>query len=128
MKNIILNTISNFKILSIFPELYNYSAVAPFILRVALGIMLIKNGGGKEKTFGSVGNLISAVTGVFLIIGFYTQLAAIVASVLSLIKIFSTFGNNDKPNHIFGYYFLSLVIAMSLTLIGPGIFSIDLPL
>lgn len=128
MKNIILNTIGNFKILSIFPELYNYSAVAPFILRVALGLMLVKNGTGKERTSGSILNLISSATGIFLIIGFYTQLAAVVALILSLIKIFSTFGNNDKPNQNFGYYFLSLVIAVALTLLGPGIFALDLPL
>ena len=32
---------------SLFPELFNFSFIAPFVLRIALGVPLIKHGFGK---------------------------------------------------------------------------------
>lgn len=128
MKNLILNTIGNLKILSVFPELYNYSSVAPFILRIALGIMFIKNGYAKNNIFGSVFKLANVIIGIFLFIGLYTQPVAIIAVAISLIKMFGTIRSGDKPDQNFGYYLLSFAISVSLALLGPGIFALDLPL
>ena len=97
--------------LSVFPELFNYSQIAPFILRIALGIILIRIG----YKSGFIG-IIQILTAVFLFLGLFIQIAAPLA-IIACYKI------REKK--------LALMIvatALSLILLGPGLFSFDLPL
>ena len=116
--------------LSIFPQLFNYSYFAPFILRVALAFILLANGysqmgesGKFQKAFG-----ITKILGaVFFVAGFLTQPTAILVGVAVLAEILRLkIKKISIPTK--GLKFLILAIAVSLILLGPGIFALDLPL
>lgn len=105
---------------SVFPELFNYSQIAPFILRIALAIVLVRFGYSaifkiitrREKAIG----IIQWLTAIFLFLGFLTQIAA----VLAIVTVFNIKSKMLK--------LMIVVTALSLILLGPGLFSIDLPL
>jgi len=97
--------------LSVFPWLFNYSQIAPFILRLGLGIVLIRVG----YKNGIIG-IVQILTAVFLFLGLLTQPAALLAMIASY-KI--------KERKLM---FLIFAVALSLILLGPGLFSFDLPL
>jgi hypothetical protein len=106
--------------LSVFPELFNYSQIAPFILRIALSIVLVRFGylaifktiARREKTIG----IIQWLAAIFLFLGFLTQIAAF----LAIVTVF-----NIKPKIS---KLMIVSVALSLMLLGPGLFSFDLPL
>lgn len=106
--------------LSVFPELFNYSQIAPFILRIALSIVLVRFGywaifkttTRHEKAIG----IIQWLAAIFLFLGFLTQIAAL----LAIVTVF-----NVKPKIS---KLMIVSVALSLMLLGPGLFSFDLPL
>ena len=106
--------------LSVFPELFNYSQIAPLLLRLSLGIVLIRIGyltifktiTKKEKFVGGI----QVIASVFLFLGLFTQIA-------SLLAIATVFNVNQKALKL-----MIFVVALSLMLLGPGLFSFDLPL
>lgn len=105
---------------NIFPELLNFSQVAPFILRVILAVVLSQMGyrlfklaERREKIIG----VTEILSSVFLIIGLFTQVAAIV----SLVAI-----SNKTENK--SLRLMMAAASVSLALLGPGIYSFDLPL
>lgn len=115
--------------LSLFPELFNFSIMAPFVLRIALGVHLINHGLNKairddkvpQRVLGSVVFL----SGILLAIGLFTQASAIVVSVIIIINSIFYREQDKKP---LSDRLIRLAIAISLILTGPGIFAIDLPL
>ncbi|PIT90840.1 hypothetical protein COU17_03545 [Candidatus Kaiserbacteria bacterium CG10_big_fil_rev_8_21_14_0_10_49_17] len=133
--------------LSVFPELFILSFFVPFILRVVLGVFFFLEGWSffKERKdafrkelpekFGtlrtwaplSVGAVEIGI-GLFLIAGFLTQVAALlglIAAVKFLVfrKAFPTLA----PHTRLTYALLSTML-LSLLILGPGAFAIDLPL
>ncbi len=97
--------------LSIFPALLNYSFIAPFILRLTLGGILIYQ---TEKNFRG---LVGALAGLLILLGLYTQVAAMVVIVTTLVS------QQSKEQRI-----LMIAIALSLLLSGAGFKAFDLPL
>lgn len=120
------------KILSIFPELYNYKEYSPLILRSSVGIIFVGDGWrdinkrGGLKIFNIIIGSLKIISGLALLFGTYTQLWALVAGGISVFNIFFCFkeGNYQKVK----YYLLVLIILISILLSGPGLYSIDLPL
>lgn len=130
---------------SLFPELFAYQFFAPTILRIVLGIILVTYGVNKfknpnmaEEIFSSAGirpaklwvkavATLELISGLLLLIGFLTQLAVILASLILIVTVIKM---KIKNGFIRGYDFeiLLLAIALSLLFLGPGAFSIDLPL
>jgi uncharacterized membrane protein YphA (DoxX/SURF4 family) len=121
--------------LSIFPSLLSYEQLAPFILRVVLGVTLAYFGyqkmlgkgassGSNSKIYGGAEILVA----VFLIIGLWTQLATLINAVILVIKL--GFKIRDKAFLTGGvnYYLLLLTIATSLMFTGAGWLAFDLPL
>lgn len=130
-----------------FPEFLNYSTIAPLLLRLVVGFIFIDLGLLKFKEekknwinsfetlrinpadlFVPVYGLLQIIGGIFLITGFFTQIA-------SLFFIFSTgselyiewkFKEILKRDMVF--YLLIFVISISLLLTGAGSFAFDLPL
>lgn len=118
---------------SVFPELFNYSQLAPFILRIALALVLaqtafltgVKSPDKREKIIG----IIKILSAFFILIGMLTQAAAMIIAILMLFravdakikKIVIAPERKLLDSLIF-------VISVSLILFGPGLFSIDLPL
>jgi len=133
---------------SLFPELFNFSFVAPFVLRIALGIPLIIGGFrkiiAKEKTPQRILGGIVFLSGIFLVIGLFTQAAAIAVSLIIIVnsiimrpkfltsetsvEIGSTPVVGGKHPRPWAERFIKLAVAVSLILTGPGLFAFDLPL
>jgi uncharacterized membrane protein YphA (DoxX/SURF4 family) len=119
--------------LSLFPGLLAYEQLGPLLIRLVLGITLAYFGyrkiigkgtssGGNQKAYGAIEIIIA----VFLIIGLFTQLAALLNAVILIIKL--GFKARDKKLLTDGinYYILLLVMAIALIFMGPGSFAYDL--
>lgn len=134
---------------SIFPGLFAYEQLAPLILRLAVGIIFIfhgypklfKNFSGTTQFFESVNikpaKLFTAVVGlteffggVALILGFFTQVAALLIATIMLVAMVYVKKIKFKKELVDGYE-LDLILfaaALALLFLGPGAFAIDLPL
>lgn len=134
---------------SIFPQLFAYEQLAPLILRLAVGIIFIAHGYPKlfknfsataqffesvnikpAKLFVAVVGLTEFFGGIALILGFFTQIAALLIGVIMLVAIVYVKKIKFKQKLVEGYEFDLILLAATLTLIflGPGAFAIDLPL
>jgi len=119
---------------SIFPELYTYALIAPFVLRIALAIVAIKHGsrgfGGGRSFLSKITGGIMMASGALVAVGLFTQAAALaILAVLVFVKIFKSKANLENttlsPRAV---ALLMTAIAASIMLLGPGAFSFDLPL
>ncbi len=131
--------------LSIFPQLFFLTPLAIALLRVAAGVvflcaawMLVKGRAELSQiTFIVIGSgswiplLAAAVNlglGVLLVVGFYTQAAAIVGALLSL-KALVWHRRYPRFFPLGGTaYALIAVISLALIATGAGAFAFDLPL
>jgi hypothetical protein len=106
--------------LSVFPELFNYSQFGPFFLRLALAIVLIKIGYlaifKPLKKYERAIGIAQWISALFLLLGFLTQIGALIA----LITSFKAEQKIMKP--------MIVAVALSLLFLGPGLLSFDLPL
>jgi len=112
---------------SLFPSLLAYQQVGPLIIRVVLGLTLAyfgyekilgrgQSSGSNSRTYGAVEIFIS----LFLIIGLYTQLAALLNVVILIIKIGLKFKEDKLLSAGINYYILLLAMAVSLLFTGAG--------
>jgi putative oxidoreductase len=134
---------------SIFPQLFAFEQLAPFILRLVLGIIFVIHGYPKlfkaysetVKFFESVGIkpakfwvfVVGAVEffgGIALIVGFFTQIAAILIAINMLVAILWVKIWKFKKGLVDGYEFdlILLAVAIALLFLGAGAFAVDLPL
>jgi len=130
-----------------FPELLVYSFWAPFILRVVAGFVFINLGvfafkNEKERWIASLSalkvpspkvavkifGLIEIAGGVMLILGFYTQIAALVLAIVTFAEAYIEYKEPLILKRNFVFYILLLSILLSLLLSGAGAYAIDLPL
>jgi uncharacterized membrane protein YphA (DoxX/SURF4 family) len=121
--------------LSLFPSLLSYQELAPFIIRIVLGATLAHFGyrkiNGRGQSSGSnsmVYGWVEIITGALLIIGLWTQLAALVNAVILIIKIGFKIRDGKFLTDGVNYYILLLAMALSLIFTGAGAFAFDLPL
>jgi uncharacterized membrane protein YphA (DoxX/SURF4 family) len=133
--------------LNTFPELLSYSLIAPFILRLVVGVIFIELGFlkiGKEKKiwkmffetihfkpayfFVVVMALIEIIVGFFLISGYLTQVAALVMAIILFAEAYVELRDGSLLKRDIVFYTLLLAICLSLVLTGAGAFSLDLPL
>ena len=121
--------------LSLFPSLLTYQLLAPFLIRLVLGITLAYFGylkvRGKGQSSGSNSpayGYVEILIALALVIGLFTQLAALLNALILVIKL----GFKTRDGKLFtdgiNYYVLLLVMAVSLMFTGPGFFAFDLPL
>lgn len=129
-----------------FPELLSYSLIAPLILRLTLSLIFINLGYMKltsEKTSWvgffkttslpadisvKILALIQIVGGLLLIVGLYTQIAALVFVVITSIELWIEKRDPILLRRGFVFYLLLFSISLSLLLTGAGFLAIDLPL
>lgn len=135
------------KLLSIFPDLLTYGLIAPFILRVSLGLVLVyfsylkfgKDRMEKIVFFDSLGmkpgvfyvNTIGGIEligGILLVVGAYTQIAALGAALIMLVATFIKWRHPESLRNDIEFYILLFIVALSLVFLGAGFFAIDLPL
>ncbi len=133
--------------LSLFPNLLTYEMFAPFLLRVVLGFVFITLGYLKLKKEKVRWNLlfealrlkpshlwtkifgyIEIVGGGALIVGFSTQLVAILFACINLFELYIENKESTLLKRDLVFYLLLTTIAVSLVFTGPGFFAFDLPL
>ena len=127
-----------FSIVTPLPFLLDFSFYAPLLLRVALGVYVLAIGfSAKHKVDAEMPAELSPLhvayraifiaAGIALVIGLYTQIAAIAVALLMLAGItdqrarITTELNRAELS-------LLLIIALSLMMTGAGAFAFDLPL
>lgn len=136
--------------LSLFPQLFTYQELAPFILRLTAGFIAIafaysklkkpaltrpastqrgERGRPTERLNFAIG-LAEFCSGAMLIAGFLTQLAAGLIILAVLFDIFRPASPSQGGPGLKEYKFMILLIIVlaALMFLGPGFFSIDLPL
>ena len=130
-----------------FPELLYYSMLAPFILRVVVGLLFLDLGilsfkTERERWLISLSNFkipnpkivlkilggIQIVGGIMLILGFYTQIAALMLALITFAEAYVEYQEPALLKRNLIFYILLLAITLSLLLSGAGAFAIDLPL
>ncbi len=116
--------------LSLFPQLFTYRELAPFILRVAIALVII--GFNYRKIFrrpdrkNFLLGLLALAASVLLMAGFLTQLAA--AILIILLAYFAITNRKSQTPGFWGFAIILLASLVSLMFLGPGFFSVDLPL
>ena len=121
-----------FNMVNPFPDLLVFSLLAPFILRIALGVYFVVYGwvlfqethsdSANHPLFSSYGTaLASVVGGLFVLAGFLTQIGAVILLFLSAVLAYSLADRRTV-------FLLLLFISLSLLVSGAGAFAFDLPL
>ncbi len=114
---------------TLFPNLLTYSFFAPFILRLAIGGIFLcaawKTWKENAPGGGRVASAVSAILGAALIIGIFTQLAAL----LGIAKVIGLAFQKKIPSvfHSKTFAILAIAILISLILTGAGAHAFDLP-
>ncbi len=130
-----------------FPDLLYLGFFAPFLLRLALGVVFLDFGRhtlGKGKAqhgalFEALGlkqgahyattlGTVEIIIAIMFLFGLYVQIAALVALVLSLAAYYLKGKHGAHIEHRRHLFFLTAVIAISLLLSGAGAIAFDLPL
>ena len=119
---------SFFHPLMTFPTLLNFSLVAPLLLRLAVGILRLFAGVERYKKEYKYLSIFYVASSVCLILGFYTQISAIVAIALIKFDYFTTKKSGALSREQKALTILMVVILLSLLFTGPGLLSLDLPL
>ncbi len=133
--------------LSMFPEFLTLGLLAPFIIRVVLGLVILNLGYLKlnkerkewETSFKtiflkpagfwvSVLGLIEVIGGILLMVGAFTQLVALIFAVITLSELALEIKQREILKRGFVFYLLLFACSASLVFSGAGFFAIDLPL
>ncbi len=117
--------------LNTFPILLDFLRVAPFILRIVVGIFIISLGLSRKNKDLSWLSVFYFIFGASLILGFYTQISSIVGIILLKVDFYLDYWKNRKTNPINqNYYFLYtlvVIILLSLLVTGAGAYAFDMP-
>lgn len=130
--------------LNVFPHLLDFSFIAPLLLRIALGVTLFTIGRSMITTkLISVSAYFEAqeypiarfipwflgyaaiVTGIFCVLGFFTQIASLVAIYILLNMMFIEHRDERVFEYSQVFYLIMIVIASSLVFSGSGLVAID---
>lgn len=121
--------------LSLFPSLLSFDQLGAFIIRLVLGLTLayfgyqkIRNRGNSSGSNSRIYGGIEIIIAVFLLIGLFTQIAALLNAIILIIKLGFKAHNRALLTDGINYYILLLAMTISLMLTGPGWFAFDLPL
>lgn len=132
--------------LSIFPELFTYSLIAPFILRVALAAYFIYTGIRHHKedsvvwnsvwndkkigswTVGSILAKVQIIIGVLFILGLWTQLAAIAAIAFNKVEWYKRHKFTWTTGADMWLKIFISAASFALLFLGAGFLAADLPL
>jgi len=130
-----------------FPSLLMYQDYAPFLLRLVLALIVIDLGFlkfGKERLRWQASlealhlkpvdiwlkalALIDVVGGIMLLVGWYTQIAALAFVILFGIEFYIEWKDGEIIRRDLTFYFLVLAISISLLITGAGHYAFDIPL
>jgi uncharacterized membrane protein YphA (DoxX/SURF4 family) len=116
---------------SVFPELFNYSQVAPLLLRTLLAVILLASFPEeitreifKYAKILKAGGLVCAL---ILLAGLFTQVAAILTIIIVCTERIILKKRKIETGQKSLWLIIS-IIALSLIFSGPGLYALDLPL
>lgn len=136
--------------LNTFPNLLFLGLLSPFLIRITVGVVFIwigysylfkdreivleqlkKRWPKGASSFMYFGGIFEIITGIFLFVGFLTQIASIAGILIALDALFVKIFYKDldlvtKYNKLF--YILLFITSLSLLFSGAGAFAFDLPL
>lgn len=134
-------------ILNTFPDLLALEPLAPFILRIVLGVILMNTGylkwkkeesrwklfieafGLKHRSeFVKVLGSLEFIAGFGVFIGLYTQLCALILVLVTGVELYAENKESSLVKRDIVFYTLIFAISLSLLFTGAGAFSLDLPL
>ncbi len=133
---------------SLFPELLSYGFLATGVLRITLGLIFIwfayekffhqrteriaffkKLGMKPAIVFFALVTGIEFIAGVGLVVGFYTQAAALITGgLMTLATFIKWYRPVSLHRNTIEFYILLAVLSFALLFLGPGAFAFDLPL
>lgn len=124
--------------LSLFPELLDWSFYVPFFFRIFLSCYLLTVGyhlynkhkvkDNEERLAWTIFSALIMVVGIFLFLGVYTQIFGVITFAISLLAIyFKKQKSHDTPETI-AFYILFGLVALSLLFLSAGPYAFDLPL
>ena len=133
--------------LNVFPELLAFSFFGPLILRLVLGLILLDLGflkfrGEKRQwlsSFEALGlrpsdffvvlyGLLQVLGGIMLILGLWTQLAALAFVIFSGIELYIEWKAREILKRDLVFYLMIFAISLSLLVTGAGAYALDIPL
>jgi uncharacterized membrane protein YphA (DoxX/SURF4 family) len=124
--------------LSVFPSLYNYSFFVPAILRLFLAIYLFRAAYGNflnmkvaepdKKSTILFWTAFKALGAILMLLGLFIQPAALLLAASTLAVIFLRKKHAFAQKYPAEFYWLLIAVYVTLALLGPGPWSIDLPL
>jgi len=139
--------INGLPILNPFPDLLLFEPLAPFILRVVLGLIILNIGYLKLKGFEprwkifmealgfrhnseavKILGVLEIISGAMILVGLYTQIVALVLALLIFIELYAEYKESSLVKRDIVFYILIFAISLSLLFTGAGAFSLDLPL
>jgi uncharacterized membrane protein YphA (DoxX/SURF4 family) len=114
--------------LSLLPQLFNFQIIAFALLRVAVAVVGFMAGWSRYKKPYKWMSILYFAVSIFLLVGLYTQVAALVGIVLVCFnwwadKKSAPLSTEQKILHI-----ILVIILLSLLFTGPGFLAIDKPL
>ncbi len=127
-----------YSVFSLFPDLFALSLLGVMLLRIVAALYFLSLGyravtrnsegeGDSANTLTKLSGIGMLAVGLLLLFGLYTQAAALAGSALLVILLEQ--GLSRAPTDpMRPLYVLLLTITLSLLVLGPGAFSIDLPL
>ncbi len=117
---------------SIFPSLLTFQSFAPLLLRLTLGAVFIlwafaffkKRETGKRLALAAL----EGVLGISLVVGFLTQLAALISAIILGFGLFKKIQSKKFLTDGVNYLLILFVISICLIFTGAGFMALDLPL
>ncbi|MFA6404596.1 MAG: hypothetical protein WCW03_01185 [Candidatus Paceibacterota bacterium] len=123
--------------LSIFPSLLTYEQLSPFLIRLSLGAVFLfwayrsfrANKSSNNVSLNTkIIQIIEGLLGIMLIIGLWTQLAALIILIDLIVRLIDRIRGKAFLTDGVNYYLLLLIMAISLLVTGAGFFAFDMPL
>ncbi len=124
--------------LSLFPELFDWSFYVPFFFRLYIagyllyaGYRLTKAGNTASKedkySWGTLGYLIIVIA-ISLFVGAYVQITGVILFVMNMLALYFKNTNKAELNQSTAFYILLALVSLSLVFLGAGPYALDLPL
>lgn len=114
--------------LAIFPQLLTFGLLAPLLLRLGVGALILFFGWNRYKKSQTLLAIIYWIVSALLVVGLYTQVAAILGIVINKIEVYPKWKHRNLTKEGFALYALAGLIFLSLLFTGPGFLAFDLPL
>lgn len=118
--------------LSLFPSLLMLEGFSPLLLRLTIGSVFIfwsyEKLKFRENTKSTSIGVLELIIGTFLIVGFLTQLVALISAIILGIQIKNKIQQKAFLSNGINYYLILFIISISILFSGAGFVAFDLPL